>query len=327
MSVTGAARGTSQRRLFYRCGASIYRGRGRLGAVRSVCRTAGLGVGRAGVCSHPGRMLLRGGDAFDCRSTASVRSEVRSTHRARPFAPGAGAPTGWGGAFDCRSTASVRSEGKPKHRACPIRTRGGCASGWGGAFDCRSTASVRSEGKPIHRACLIRTRGGCSYRVEVTRSVVGAPPRCEAKANQYTEPVRSHPGRVLLQGGGDAFSCRSTASVRSEGKPIHRASPIRTRGRRAYRMGGRARSEEHRLGAKRRQTNTPSLPYSHPGRVLLQGGGDAFNCRSTASVRTESNQYTEPAHSHPGRVLLPVLRGNEKAPASFDARAFDMAQR
>src|SRR5690554_1291783 len=97
MSVTGAARGTSQRRLFYRCGASIYRGRGRLGAVRSVCRTAGLGVGRAIVCSHPGRMLLHGG---------------------------------------------------------------------------------------------------------VARSMVGAPPRCEAKANQYTEPVRSHPGRVLLQSGG-----------------------------------------------------------------------------------------------------------------------------
>src|SRR5690606_25898422 len=66
--------------------------------------------------------------------------------------------------------------------------------------------------------------------------------------------------------------------------------------------------------------------------VRTRGGcsyrwGDAFDCRSTASVRTESNQYTEPAHSHPGRVLLPVLRGNEKAPASFDARAFDMAQR
>src|SRR5690554_2620904 len=129
MSVTGAARGTSQRRLFYRCGASIYRGRGRLGAVRSVCRTAGLGVGRAIVCSHPGRVLLHGG---------------------------------------------------------------------------------------------------------VARSIVGAPPRCEAKSNQYTEPVRSHPGRVLLQGGGDAFDCRSTASVRSEVKPIHRARPVRTRGGCSY---------------------------------------------------------------------------------------------
>src|SRR5690606_19818874 len=82
-----------------------------------------------------------------------------------------------------------------------VRTRGGCSYRWGGAFDCRSTASVRSEGKPIHRARTIRTRGGCSYRVGVTRSIVGAPPRCEAKSNQYTEPVRSHPGRMLLHGG------------------------------------------------------------------------------------------------------------------------------
>src|SRR5690554_6775004 len=151
-----------------------------------------------GLCSHPGRVLLRGGGAFDCRSTASVRSEVRSTHRARPLAPGAGAPTGWGGAFDCRSTASVRSEVKPKHRACPVRTR-----------------------------------GGCSYRVGVTRSVVGAPPRCEAKSNQYSEPVRSHPGRVLLQGG----VARSIvgAPPRCESSQTNTPSPpIRTRGGCSY---------------------------------------------------------------------------------------------
>src|SRR5690554_3468692 len=189
------------------------------------------------------------------------------------FAPGADAPTWWGGAFDCRSTASVRSEGKPIHRACLIRTRGGCSyrvgvtrsvvgapprcepsqtntpslphshpgrvllqgggdafscrstasvrtesnqytepapfapgadapTWWGGAFDCRSTASVRSEGKPIHRACLIRTRGGCSYRVGVARSIVGAPPRCEAKANQYTEPAPFAPGAGAPTGWG-----------------------------------------------------------------------------------------------------------------------------
>src|SRR5690606_22776346 len=106
--------------------------------------------------------------------------------RARPFAPGAGAPTGWGDAFDGRSAASVRSEVKPIHRARPFAPGAGAPTGWGDAFDCRSTASVRSEGK----------------------------------------------------------------------------------------------------------TNTRSLPCSHPG-----------------------------------RVLLPVLRENEKAPASFDARAFDMAQR
>src|SRR5690554_5616891 len=160
MSVTGAARGTSQRRLFYRCGASIYRGRGRLGAVRSVCRTAGLGVGRAGVCSHPGRVLLHGGVARSIVG-APPRCEAKANQYTEPalFAPGADAPTGWGGAFDCRSTASVRSEVKPKHQACPIRTR-----------------------------------GGCSYRVGVTRSIVGAPPRCEAKANQYTEPALFAPG-------------------------------------------------------------------------------------------------------------------------------------
>src|SRR5690606_7884202 len=120
MSVTGAARGTSQRRLFYRCGASIYRGRGRLGAVRSVCRTAGLGVGRAIVCSHPGRVLLRGGVARSIVG-APPRCEAKANQYTEPalFAPGAGAPTGWGGAFDCRSTASVRSEVNTIHRARP----------------------------------------------------------------------------------------------------------------------------------------------------------------------------------------------------------------
>src|SRR5690554_7170178 len=75
-----------------------------------------------------------------------------------------------------------------------VRTRGGCSYRWGGAFDCRSTASVRSEGKPIHRACPIRTRGGCSYMVGGTCSIVGAPPRCEAKSNQNTEPAPFAPG-------------------------------------------------------------------------------------------------------------------------------------
>src|SRR5690606_6436401 len=100
-------------------------------------------------------------------------------------------------------------------------------------------------------------------------------------------------------------------------------------------VGWRVRLKEHRLGAKRSQASTPSLPHSHPGRVLLQGGvarsivgapprceakanqytepvpfapgagaptgwGDAFDCRSTASVRTESNQNTEPAPFAPG---------------------------
>src|SRR5690554_7564963 len=74
--------------------------------------------------------------------------------------------------------------------------------GGGDAFDCRSTASVRSEGKPKHRACPVRTRGGCSYRVGVARSIVGAPPRCEAKANQYTEPAPFAPGAGAPTGWG-----------------------------------------------------------------------------------------------------------------------------
>src|SRR5690554_162705 len=77
MSVTGAARGTSQRRLFYRCGASIYRGRGRLGAVRSVCRTAGLGVGRAGAPT------VGGVSWFRCRSTAPG-AKAESNHSTGP---------------------------------------------------------------------------------------------------------------------------------------------------------------------------------------------------------------------------------------------------
>src|SRR5690554_3972685 len=220
-------------------------------------------------------MLLHGGVARSIVG-APPRCEAKSNQNTEPapFAPGAGAPTGWGDAFDCRSTASVRSEGKPIHRAPPIRTRGGCSyrvgvarsivgapprceaksnqytepvrshpgrvllQGGGDAFDCRSTASVRSEGKPKHRACPIRTRGGCSYRVGVTRSIVGAPPRCEAKANQYTEPALFAPGADAPTWWGDAFDCRSTASVRSEGKPIHRACLIRTRGGCSYRMGG-----------------------------------------------------------------------------------------
>src|SRR5690554_7098913 len=78
----------------------------------------------------------------------------------------------------------------------------------------------------------------------VARSIVGAPPRCEAKSNQYTEPVRSHPGRVLLRGGG-ALDCRSTASVRSEGKPIHRACPVRIRGGCSYRCCAEMKKPPH----------------------------------------------------------------------------------
>src|SRR5690554_3409219 len=204
MSVTGAARGTSQRRLFYRCGASIYRGRGRLGAVRSVCRTAGLGVGRAIVCSHPGRVLLHGGGTRSIVG-APPRCEAKSDQHTEPVRshPGRVLLQGGGDAFSCRSTASVRTEANQNTEPAPFAPGAGAPTGG------------------------------------VTRSIVGAPPRCEPSQTNTPSPSRSHPGRVLLQGGGDAFDCRSTASVRSEGKPIHRARTIRTRGGCSYRMGGR----------------------------------------------------------------------------------------
>src|SRR5690606_17846842 len=97
----------------------------------------------------------------------------------------------------------------------------------------------------------------------------------------------SHPGRVLLQGGGDAFDCRSTASVRSGGKPKHRACPIRTRGGCSCRAGG-TRSI---VGAAPR-ADAEANPYTEAapmaaGAGAPTGGGDAFDGRSPASVRSE----------------------------------------
>src|SRR5690606_852601 len=117
----------------------------------------------------------------------------------------------------------------------------------------------------------VRTRGGCSYRVGVTRSVVGAPPRCEAKANQYTEPPPFAPGAGAPTGWGGALDLKSTASVRSEGKPIHRACLIRTRGGCSYRVG----VTRSIVGAPPRcepsQTNTPSPP-------IRTRGGCSYRC-------------------------------------------------
>src|SRR5690554_2344956 len=88
-------------------------------------------------------------------------------------------------------------------------------------------------------------------------------------------------------------------------------------------MGGQGTSFSP--GGRRRCV--PGGLCSHPGRVLLQGGVARSIVGAPPRCEAKANQYTEPVRSHPGRVLLPVLRGNEKAPASFDARAFDMAQR
>src|SRR5690554_5839939 len=116
-------------------------------------------AGRAFVRTRGG-CSYRWGDAFDCRSTASVRSEGKPIHRARPFAPGAGAPTGWGDAFDCRSAASVRSEVKPIHRARPFAPGAGAPTGGGGPFDCRSTASVRTESNQSTEPALFASGAG-----------------------------------------------------------------------------------------------------------------------------------------------------------------------
>src|SRR5690606_41517902 len=102
----------------------------------------------------------------------------------------------------------------------------------------------------------------------VARSIVGAPPRCEAKSNQNTEPAPFAPGADAPTRWGGAFDCRSTASVRSEGKPIHRARLIRTRGGCSYRVGGSRRLLEDRLRGKTRQTNSTNPPPSLQGSVL-----------------------------------------------------------
>src|SRR5690606_30440838 len=60
--------------------------------------------GAAGGYSHPGRVLLQRSLPVGAppRCDWACRQLRR---RRRVFAPGAGAPTGWGGRFDCRSTA------------------------------------------------------------------------------------------------------------------------------------------------------------------------------------------------------------------------------
>src|SRR5690554_6511113 len=128
----------------------------------------------------------------------------------------------------------------------------GASNTWEG----KGQVSLPGAAVGVCRVVCVRTRGGCSYGGGVARSIVGAPPRCEAS-----------------------------------------------------------------------QTNTPSLPRSHPGRVLLQGGGTRSVVGAPPRCEPSQTNTPSPPCSHPGRVLLPVLRGNEKAPASFDARAFDMAQR
>src|SRR5690606_3684824 len=89
-------------------------------------------------------------------------------------------------------------------------------------------SQTNTPSPPYSHPGRVLLRGG------VARSIVGAPPRCEAKANQYTEPALFAPGADAPPWWGGAFDCRSTASVRSEVKPIHRGCPVRTRGGCSY---------------------------------------------------------------------------------------------
>src|SRR5690554_3189657 len=67
----------------------------------------------------------------DTRSTASVRTESNQYTEPALFAPGADAPTRWGGAFDCRSTASVRTESNQYTEPALFAPGAGAPTGWG----------------------------------------------------------------------------------------------------------------------------------------------------------------------------------------------------
>src|SRR5690606_24204033 len=81
-----------------------------VGAPPSVRLGRAGNFGAAGGYSHPGRVLLQRNIRLPCalrRSTAlgAIGACRQLRRRRRVFAPGAGAPTGWGGRFNCRSTA------------------------------------------------------------------------------------------------------------------------------------------------------------------------------------------------------------------------------
>src|SRR5690606_26783068 len=115
---------------------------------------------------------------------------------------------------------------QPKAPILPLRSEHlqGARQAWGSSFGLPDRRPWCGPGGRLFAPGAGAPTGG------VARSIVGAPPRCEPSQTKTPSLPHSHPGRVLLQGGGDVFNCRSTASVRSEGKPIHRARPVRTRG-------------------------------------------------------------------------------------------------
>src|SRR5690554_4143314 len=106
-----------------------------------------------------------------------------------------------------------------------------------------SPTTPKATAKPsLYRAHPLRTRGGCSYGSGLgCGSVVGAPPPVRtgrAQTTPHAAPLRTRGGCSYGSGLG-WFCCRSTASVRT-GQP---------------------------------QSTSHSSPPSHPGRVLLRGGG------------------------------------------------------
>src|SRR5690606_11730921 len=111
---------------------------------------------------------------------------------------------------------------QPKAPILPLRSEHlqGARQAWGSSFGLPDRWPWCGPGDRLFAPGAGAPTGG------VTRSIVGAPPRCEAKANQNTEPALFAPGADAPTRWGGAFDGRSTASVRSEGKPIHRARPF-----------------------------------------------------------------------------------------------------
>src|SRR5690554_8135270 len=67
----------------------------------------------------------------------------------------------------------------------------GASNTWEG----KGQVSLPGAAVGVCRVVCVRTRGGCSYMVEVTRSIVGAPPRCEpSQTNTPSPPIRTRGG-------------------------------------------------------------------------------------------------------------------------------------
>src|SRR5690554_1709952 len=113
----------------------------------------------------------------------------------------------------------------------------------------------------------LRTRGGCSYGPEVGFVfVVGAPPRCERGRHAFAPGAGAPTVRRW-----DWLCCRSTASVRT----------------------GPAQSTPH------------AGPPSHPGRVLLRGGGGIGYFVGAPPRCERGRAQTLPTHSSVHHITTP----------------------